>query len=160
MMSMALAKMEDELIALGLYGDEPSAIEAWADAYHNFMLDAECNAIPAMPSPMDTCKTAMGLAMTGLSVTGAVAIQAGIAAYWNAMVPLTSGIFVSSIPPMTPPPTISGISAALLPVFISNVATEANKEDAMSAIASVLFSNSLGGSCSFPGSPPLVFPIL
>jgi hypothetical protein len=149
--------LKDELMNLGFYDDEGEAIESLALAFKNYFLDAASNGIPVSPVAADLGEVAMRGALTGLSTTGAAAIQAGIVAFWGALVPAV--VFPPALA-IIPPPTLAGIAAALTPVFLANTVGKLGKEPSMDAISVVLHANNLGGTAAFLGPPPLVSPIL
>jgi hypothetical protein len=85
--------------------------------------------------------------MTGLSVTGPAAIQAGIVAFWGAIIPATAWTGVTAI---TPPPPLAGLVASLTLVFAANVAGKKSKDDSMTAIANAIHTANLGGIAAWP----------
>lgn len=153
-MAMVATKLRDGLVALGLYDNEPDAIEAWASAWNTYFADAVSNSVPILPTALPSAKTAMKTAMTGLKVTGSASLQAGIVAWWGALPP--SGTFTGATG-VTPPPTLSGIAAALSPVFLSNRGK--TKAEAALAVANALHAQNLGGLAVFP-APVGPMPIL
>jgi len=156
-MVMTINKLKSELMGLDLYDNEPDAINAWSTAWKNYFLDAAANGIPVVPSIVDVGVVAMKPAMVGLSMTGAASLQAGIVAFWGALVPAAFATCIT----ITPPPAITGIAAALLPVFYANVAGSLSKDACCLSVATVLHTNNLGGIAIFPALPtPLPFPIL
>lgn len=156
---MVQATLKDEFVTMDLYSDEASAIDAWATAWSNYFSDAETNGIPIQAAALPTAKAAMVAAMVGLSSSGAGAakIQAGIQAWWSAIVS-SPAAFWPGCTGITPPPGVSSIAAALGSVFASNTSGALSEEDAYNAVAGVLHPNNLGGLAAFPG--PLSFPIL
>jgi hypothetical protein len=147
-MAMTSAKLKDGLIALGLYSHEADAIEAWASAWNDYCAEAASNSLTMLPAALVPAKEAMMAAMVGLKVTGSASLQAGIIAWWGALPP--AGTFTGATA-ITPPPTLSGIAAALSPVFLSNRGK--SKADAVQAVADVLHTQNLGGQATFP--PPV-----
>lgn len=158
-MSMSQATLKTELVAMDLYGQEAQAVVAWAAAWSAYFADAETNSIPINPLALPTAEAALASALLGMSGSGAGAgkIQAGIQAWWGAMVAAPS-TFWTGCTLITPPPGLSGIAAALQPVFDSNTSGGVTEDAAYNAIAGVFHPANLGGKATFPG--PLEFPIL
>ncbi len=139
---------------------ETIAISRFADAYISFMSEAQCGPIPIVPIALQSApKAAMIAAMTGMSTAGAASIQAGITAFWGAMVPLAATLFPSALV-ITPPPTLAGLSALLLPVFAANTTAKLDLDASCSAIATVIYTGSLGGMATIPTPTPTPTPIL
>jgi len=55
---------------------EAAARTAWAQAWRNYFASAASNAVPITPAALTAAQAAMAPALTGLSLTGAAAIQA------------------------------------------------------------------------------------
>lgn len=146
-MTLLAATLATELKNTGLYTTEAEAIDAWASAYKTYMLGATSNAIVITPAALDAAKLAMVGALTGLSVNGATALQAGIVAFWGAIVPATAWLTVTVI---TPPVLLTGLTAALTSVFASNKTGSLSKNDSMDTIAGAIHTNSLGGTATWP----------
>ena len=156
-MPMSINKLKTELINLSLYDNEPDDIKAWALAWKNYFSDSAANGIPIVPSTLTVAEIAMKSAMIGLSIAGAVSLQAGIIAFWGALLPIAFPPCLS----LTPPPGISGISALLIPVFVANTVGGLDKPTCCQNVATVLHTSNLGGMAIFPLIPsPLPFPIL
>jgi len=139
---------------------EPPARAALALAWANYFYNATSNGVPVTPGSLAGAQAAMAAALTGMSVSGAgaAAIQAGITAFWTAIVGTPPAIFAAATV-ITPPPTLGGIAAALPPVFAANTMPGVTKTQALNAIAIVLHANGgIGSIATFPG--PVVAPIL
>lgn len=158
-MARTAATLETELNNLALYSAEGPAITAWADAFGVYFADATTATAGAILAPgVATAKTAMAGAMTGLSTTGAVAIAAGITAFWatGAAAPVTWWAGCTLIvPPVAP---LAALVAALGVTFALNIAEEASKAVSMARIAANIHTACTGGAATFPG--PVVDPIL
>lgn len=115
-----------------LFTTELDAIEAWAEAYKLYFADAEANAVPVLAPILETAKAAMAGAMTGLSVTGAAAIQSGITAFWTALAPPASVFTAATL--ITPPPGLAAISADILLAAPNNVLGKKSAPDALGAL--------------------------
>jgi hypothetical protein len=147
---------------------EATAIQNFADAWDTYFQGASVAGVPCAGGTTSAAKSAMIGAMTGLSVTGAAAMQAGVTAYWGAITPSAATVWVvppNTVPSATPPPGLGGLSALLLAVFASNAADPTKTiSQAASAIAAVLHTNGgLGGIAVVqppPVAPPVPTPIL
>ena len=137
------------------FDNEPDARLAWANAYYDYWVGGAANGVPN--DAPTTMRDAMESAMTGLSTTGPAAIQAGIVALWTAAVGSFAVVFPGSIA-MTPPPGITGLAALLAPVFAANAVPGVTQTQALTNIATVIHTASLGGTATFP--PAVVSPIL
>ena len=160
-MTMSQATLKTELVNMDLYGEESLAVAAWAAAWSTYFADAETNGIPIESAALPAAEAAMASALLGMSGSGAGAgkIQAGIQAWWGAMVAAPTAFFPACIL-IVPPAGLSGIEAALQPVFDSNTSGGVSEDAAYNAVAGVFHSANLGGEATFPGAPPPVFPIL
>ena len=158
-MTMAQATLKNELIAMNLYDTEADAITALTGAWKNYFTDAVTNALSIQSAVLNPAKSAMATAMTGLSITGAVAIQAGIIAWWGYLVSVATTAFTGCTL-ITPPTTLTGIVSALTPVFVNNIVHSLSEANAYDAIATVLHTNNLGGLATIPPPPGTTYPIL
>lgn len=158
-MALSSEKLADELSSLELYDNEADAISAWVLAFRNYFSDAVCNGVSVVPASLVPSSSAMQGAMAGLSSSGlgAAKIQAGIVAFWGALVP---AIAFPTSTLIVPPPTLSAIAAALNAVFLANVAGKLGQAESIEAIVVVIHANNLGGTATFPIPTPTVFPIL
>ena len=154
-MTLSASTLGDELKAMGLYDNESDAIDAWAAAYRAYFEDATSNSVTIVPASLIASESAMAVGMVGLKTTGALSIQAGIAAFWAAIIPSVAWPTVTAI---APPVLLTGISAALTTVFTANKEGELSKDESMDAIAASIHINSAGGLATWPG--PSTFPIL
>lgn len=143
-------------IAQNLPGDEPSAIQLWATAYDNFMAQSTAAAAPLNPAVAVVARAAMVGAMTGLSITAAASLTAGMLAYWGALnVPASYG---ANIAPTAPPPGLAGMAAALTPVFVANTAGGLSDVAATAALAAAMYPLHLGGTTTLvvPADTPIL----
>jgi hypothetical protein len=154
-----VTKLKDELAALELVNDEPTAITNLANAWHTYFLDAGPG-VPALPGTLEPAKTAMIGALAGLKVpgAGAVALQAGITAYWGIVASSAASIWTLAPPIVAaiPPPTLAGLSVLLAATFVANIVPPPlPKPDAVLAIATVLHTTAgLGGMVALTPPPP------
>lgn len=158
-MARAAATLETELNNLALYSAEAPAITAWADAFGVYFAAATtATAGPILAPGVATAKAAMAAAMPGLSTTGAVAITAGVTAFWAAGVaaPVTWWAGCTLIVPPAGP--LAALAAALGVTFALNITEKASKAVSMGRIAANIHTACTGGTATFPG--PVVDPIL
>jgi hypothetical protein len=153
---MQATDLKTALLAMALVDDEAAAWSAWADAYRSYFAAAASNGVTAQAAGLVAAQSAMAAAMTGLKTSGAAAVQAGIVAFWGALVP--TAVFPPSTI-ITPPAGLAGIAAQLALIFAANVAASADRDTSIGAIADALHTASSGGTATFPGSPPIVAPI-
>jgi hypothetical protein len=150
-MAMSANTLATELKNLALYDTELAAANAWADAFDVYFKEAIAGTVgQVLAAGLTNCKSAMVSALSGMSQTsqGATKIQAGIAAYWSAIIPASAW---SGCTLVTPPPTLSNLIAALQATFTSNTSPTQTKDAAMQAIADTIHGiNSSGGAATFP----------
>ncbi len=140
---------------------EIEAIGKFTDAYIAFMSESSVGGlVPIVPSALQgTPKTACMAAMTGLSTTGAVAIQTGLLAFWGAMVPLAATLYPTATL-IVPPIPLSTLAPLLITVFAANTLAKLSLNDSCVAVASVIYTASLGGLATIPTPTPTPLPIL
>jgi len=155
-MPMSSATLSTQLQTLAPTGDEVTAVTRLAQAWQTYFSDAAAGAVPFV-STVPAAKAAMAAALVGMSVTGAVAIQAGVAAFWGALA-ASPTLYFPTATVVTPPPNLATIAAVLVPVFLANTVGSLSLQDACDAIAAVLHVANIGGSATLPG--PVVTPIL
>jgi hypothetical protein len=166
--------LQANTLATELEALEPSSTEAVAiarlvDAWEVYWGGATVNGVPATPGSFTAGLSAMGAALVGMSSSGAgaAAIASGVSAFWTAVAPLATAIWITApivlVPPIVPPPGLGGISAALVSVFGSNTVSSLTLAQCAQQIASVLHANG-GVGAAVPGSvlptPPAPLPIL
>jgi hypothetical protein len=159
-MSLAAADLKTALLAelATLPGTEAAAIEAWAEAFATYFEGATANGVPATPAALHAAaKTAMKGAMSGLSTAGATAIQAGVVAFWGALVAAPPTYFTAALA-LSAAPGLSGLAPALAGVFETNQSSGASQDTALGAIATAIHALQTGGTVTFP--PSVVFPLL
>lgn len=144
--------------AIQLSTTEEAARAAWASAWTAYFYGAAAGAVPVTPGSLAGAQAAMEAGMTGLSTTGAIAIQTGLMAFWGAVVAGAAAIFTSATL-VTPPLGLTLVIATLLPVFLANTTASASKQASLIAIATALHGVAgLGGTATLPG--PTVVPIV
>lgn len=165
-MALVQATLASGLANMAPVNTEPEAITNFCNAWESYFTGASVAGVPI--GNFSAAKTAMQGAMTGLSVTGAAAMQSGITAFWGVIASAASTLWVmppNTVPSATPPTTLGGIAAALAPVFAANAA-DPNKtiSQATSDIAAVLHANGgVGGIAVVQPplpAPPVPTPIL
>lgn len=121
-MAMLAKTLADSLASNPNTNNENSAIAAFTSSWITYFSTATAGVVPIIsPLLQTTPQSAMIAAMTGLSQSGngAIAISNGIYAFWGAMAPLAASLFPTAIS-LVPPPAITTIASALVPVFLSN----------------------------------------
>lgn len=157
-------KLAGELAKINLYGSDPEAAKAWADAWFEYFSDMTAGPtgteIPVAKKPLFGLKSLMLTTMLGMSTPGLgpQKIQDGITAVWAAMVPITSTLFSGTIPPLTPPPGMTQVAAAIRSVAPTNAASGTTKHAAYRTLANTIHPLMLGGTVTLPG--PTTGPIL
>lgn len=151
-MPLVAATLAAELIDMDLYATEPEATAAWAAAYRVYFEDASSMSIPIVPAALVPAEPAMVGGLSGMSAASAAAgaIQAGILAFWGGIVAATAWPTVTAI---TPPPLLTGLGAALTSIFEANKSGSLSEAAAMTAIATSIHTNSLGGIAVWPPTP-------
>lgn len=155
-MTMSATTLKNELVNMGLFTDEPSAIAGWAAAFRKYFEDAVAGAVPVTKPALATPEAAMVGAMAGLSTAGAAAITAGITAFWTSLAASPAAYFTGATV-ITPPPGLAGLTALLTATFATNTSTSASASAAYTAIAANIHTSNAGGSATLPG--PVVTPI-
>jgi len=150
-----LITLKRKLSALELASDEPTAIAGWTDAWVAYMQEAAAAgpivgwALEAVPA--QAMKTALqGMAMPG---AGAAALQAGIVAFWAAMVATPFTYFAGAVA-ITPPPGISSMASLLVGSFAQNLLAPSQRI-AMGRIAEVFHTANQGGTVTYASPPPV-----
>ncbi len=163
-MPLVQATLGAELGALAPVETELEAIDNFAAAFETYFADASVTGLPTTPGTLTPATAAMKGAMTGMSVAGAAAIQAGITAFWGVVAASGLLIWPSTMPPIasiTPPPGLAGISAALAGVFTANTAGKLDLVASANAIAGAIHPTQLGGLALITPPPPgMTQPIL
>jgi hypothetical protein len=149
--------------------DEQSAIAAFANAWSGYFAGSTVSGVPAVPGSFDPALAAMRGAMVGMSKdnAGALAIQAGITAFWGAIAALPATIWPLApaivLAATVPPTTLSLISTALVGAFATNAASGLSLHDAANAIA-LLLHNDGGVGATVTGATsagsPVTLPII
>lgn len=151
---MALSEivLATELKSMALFDNEAAARAAWAEAFRVYFEDAESNSVPIVVASLVPAEAAMEAALTGMSDSSQSGpkIQAGIQAFWGAIVPGTAWPTVTDI---TPPTLLSGLGDALNGVFSANTSSQLSKDDSYDAIAASIHTNNLGGIAVWPPTP-------
>ena len=156
-MAMSSAALTTELQGLSMYTVEIDAINAWVTAFSTYFEDASSNGVPIVVAALIPAEAAMAGAMTGLSTAASNAIQAGILAFWGAIIPAVAWPTVLAI---VPPTLLSGLSVTLDAVFLSNTNGSLDKNTSMAAIATVIHTANLGGIATWPTPGPGPQPII
>lgn len=146
---LSKSTLKSKLLEVGLQSTESEACLAWAEAYRTYFSSAAAGPVPVVAAALATPKSEMAAAMTGLSVTGAAAIQAGVAAFWTSLAGVAATAFPASTT-ATPPAGVTALAAALTAVFLANTSGSLSAEDSYDAIAAAIHTASTGGIAVFP----------
>lgn len=171
-MPLSASTLADGLKSMEPAADEADAIAAFSAAWATYFYastvlgispvppDPEAEPEP-IPGALDNALAALEGGLVGMSATGAAAvkIQAGIVAFWAALnaAAATIWVMIPPVPPVTavtPPAGLTGIAAALVPVFASNTAAAADLDTAATNIAAAIHPLQLGGIAVLPPPPP------
>lgn len=164
-MPLTAAALSTELQNLPLEDNFPDAITNMTNAFTNYFYNASVAGIACTANTLISANSAMLGAMIPLWETDAAnALQVGCLAFWGVVAPAAASIWVT-VPPVIsaiPAAGVSGLAAALTPVFSANVAGELEKGPACDAIAAAWHPTNLGGQATqqAPPAPPIVVPIL
>lgn len=153
--------LANQLVNMTPTTSELTAIGRFTDAYIAFISESSVGGIvPIVPAGLQgTPKSACIAAMTGLSVNGATAIQNGLLAFWGAMVPLTATLYPTSTL-LVPPVPLASLAPLLVNVFAANTSAQLDLNASCQAVASVIYTASLGGLATIPTPTPTPTPIL
>ena len=156
---MSVEKLEEELLVVTQNPQEfePEAIQAFSQAYGNFVRDATAGAASITSVGVTLGVTAMTAALVGVSVQqdGFTRVPSSITAFWLAVsTGLTASFPGATV--ITPPAPID--PASFTAVMVSNKVNNASAEEAASTTAAFLAPLALGGTVTFPG--PIVSPII
>lgn len=153
-MAMSQATLATQFKAMALFANEAAAAAAWSSAFHTYFRDAEAAVAGSIGVfGLRFCSAAMESALSGMSASNQAATksQEAVLAYWAAIIPAAAWPSCTSV---TPPPGLSGLTAALISVFAANNNPGVTKDQAYDAIAAAIHSvNSSGGIAVFPVSP-------
>lgn len=133
---------------------------AWAGAYRAFVEQGMAAGVPPAPGSLAGAEAAMKAVVDGMMATpgmGATAMQAGVVAFWAAVAATSAAVFTGSLSTV-PPPSLPGMSAAILATAAANLmlipsdpwAPAASQAAALN-LATAIFSTSVGGLVIFPG---------
>lgn len=161
-MPLSSSILGTELAKMEPVATEAEAITNFTNAWEIYFKDASVLGESTATGTLTTAITAMQGAMTGMSTTGAAAIQTGITQFWTTITPLAPTIWVTVpvVVSIVSPTGLSGIAAALIPVFLANTVGGLSLIDSANAIAAVIHPLQLGGIATITGTPPTTAPIL
>lgn len=153
-MAMSTSTLATQLQSLTpTTANETTVIAAFVAAWVAYFSASAAGAVAYVHSAAHDA--AMKAAMTGLSAPngGAIAIQAGIVAWWGSVVSTFAATYPSATA-VAPPPTISTIAASLAPVLVANTAGSSSLAASCTAIAGVIHPLNLGGIATLPPAVP------
>ncbi len=173
-MVLLAATLEAEIEALpSIDPSSPTAltdaINGWTDAYSTYFAESAVVIVGAEASgPLAVMETAMKGAMAGLNTDFPTAFQAGVTAWWTALVVPGVGALTwlaggsPVVPPLltvTPPPGLAGLAAAILATGLANKGANLDRANAASAMALTMHTPNLGGTISQLVPPTTLHPI-
>lgn len=134
---------------------ESASRTAWGTAFRAYFAAAiTSNGVSFTSSSIARALIAstMASAMTGLSTSGPAAVQAGIDAWWTAMVN-SPGTYFSGATAVAKPSGLTSIASGMeASVFVPN-RLEATKAAAMNRLATYLHGLNAGGTATIGGTP-------
>jgi hypothetical protein len=144
--------------------------DAWSVAYRVFVEGGAANGVSPTPGSLSGAESAMKAVIDGMMATpglGAVSLQAGALAFWGVVAAGSAAIFSGSLAAV-PPPTLAGMSAAVLAAGASTLAIPIPDpwDDTASVTSAGIFAAAIlattqGGLVIFqPGPSPAPFPFL
>ena len=151
--------MSDGLQHLIPADTEQEGIDAFANAYADYMYESTVGGIPVTGS-FAAAVAAMKAAMVGVNDNGPSGLQAGLIAFWGALSGIAATVWIT-VPPLvsvTPPPTIASVAGSIAAVGTANIASGLSLEASCDAMAGVIHAASQGGLAV--DSIPLSLPIL
>jgi len=142
--------------------------DAWSAAYRVFIEGGQAMGQSPIPMSLAGAEAAMKGVIDGLMGPpglGAIAIQAGAAAFWGVVAGSAASIFPGALAAV-PPPSLVGMSAAVLAAGASTLAIpipdpwdDSASKAAAGLFAGAIFGTSQGGLVIFqPGPSPVPFP--
>lgn len=150
-MAMSSATLSTQLQGIS-GGTEGAAITAWTAAWAAYFAGALAGSGPGVsfttnPTHITTARNAMAAAMSGLTTSGQAddKVQAGIIAWWDALV-ANPGNFFAGATSITKPVSLTSIAGALPAIFATNVSTAASAVVACGAVATSIHGNNGGGN--------------
>ena len=152
---MIQATLANELKSLKPTNIELEAAQALTNAYGVFASAAAGSGIPISPAGVESGKTAMLSALTGMSAPGAgtTAIPTAVIAFWTAVCGGFAVSFIGSIA-STPPPHAS-IASAFAALMSANTAGKVSLDDAANSMATIMYADAIiGGIVVLPPSVP------
>jgi hypothetical protein len=158
-MPMLPKDLADGLVAIGFKNTEPEALEGWMLAWLQYFGMASAGIPIVAPALAGPPAQTMRAALVGMSApdAGPLAIQKAIIAFWAALSAAPVAFFPLATA-ITPPPTLSKISADITEVALANTSGNVPAPAACLAFATAIHSCNQGGTATFPG--PVVTPII
>jgi hypothetical protein len=153
--------LADGLVEISFKNTEPEVIEGWTKAWFQYFQVASAGVPIVAPALEAAPLGAFRASLAGMSVPGAgpLAIQNAITQFWAMLAAAPVTFFPLAIA-IAPPPTLSGIAAAILAVAPVNVAGNVPAPAACLAVATAIHGCNLGGTATFPGPTPIITPII
>lgn len=148
-MAMSATTLKNALLNMDLAATPEEAVVSWTDAYATFASEAVAalpTPLPLLPAGLSAGKEAMAPILAGMDQPGAALakIPAAIIEFWKAVALGLSASFAGATA-IVPPPHAS-IVTDFAQVAASNISEERTAEEAMAAIAEIMYNNAvLGG---------------
>jgi len=147
--------LSTELQALVPTDNAVLAAQRLAQAYGDYMKDAEANLIPIVAAAVDsTAVPAMAGSMTFsfAAADGAAQILAGVGAFWTAVAAAPATFFPGAT--IVTPPVFATLAASLVANFASNTLSSNSLIDSVDAVATSLHTATTGATATFPPAAP------
>jgi hypothetical protein len=142
---------------------EAVGIARFVSAFSEYFEESTVGGAECVSVALAGARSAMASAMTGVAgADSALAIQAGVTAWWGAVSSSAVSIWIT-VPPLasvTPPPTVASVQTAVLAAGQSNIAGKKSLEDSAESIAVALHTNNQGALAVNTAVPPVSIPIL
>lgn len=160
-MPLAPPILSAALVKVGLHENEPGAIKAWADAWLQYFGVASAGVPVNQKALKGNPLRALQGGLVGMSAPGGgpASIQKAITAFWGALAASPAAVFPAALI-VIPPPGLSGIATAILGIISSNTSGNLPVPTAYLNLATAIHGCNVGGTATFPGTPPIVLPII
>lgn len=160
---MNVNTLATELQVMAPVASEAEGISNFANAWANYFMEATVLGTKILSvTLLESAKSAMKSAMTGVSSSGFASITAGITAFWGVVATSAAVIWVMA-PPLasaTPPPGLASLTTSMQAKGDENITNEASLVEAMDNLAQGIHPLNLGGIAVNTAVPPVGIPIL
>lgn len=161
-MTLSASKLATELEAMVPADSENTGINNFATAFENYFYESTCGGSSVTNNSLTACTAALKSAMVGVSSSGASGISAGISAFWGVVAGSAALIWVTApvLVAATPPPGLSGLTAAITTAGNTNISNKNSLEDSALVMANAIHHLMLGGLGTIVTPPGGTLPIL